>query len=71
MTKLLASGIPIRVVPPTARSEPSRAAGAPEPVAMDEVPADEGAELPVPERGSEIEDTEVIIDGVKLDSNSS
>ena len=52
------SGIPLRVVPPAARSD------------MDDVPAAEEAEQPVPERGAEVDNNEVIIDGLRLDSNS-
>ena len=55
----LRSGIPLRVLPPAARSD------------MDDVPAAaEESEQPVPERGAEVDNNEVIIDGLKLDSNS-
>ena len=56
------SGIPLRSSPPVARSD--------NPPEMDDVPADQEGEAPVPERGPDIEDTEVIVDGVKLDTNS-
>ena len=52
------SGIPLRVVPPAARSD------------MDDVPVADEAEQPVPERGAEVDNNEVIIDGLRLDSNS-
>ena len=53
------SGIPLRVLPPAARSD------------KDDVPAAaEESEQHVPERGAEVDNKEVIIDGVKLDSNS-
>ena len=45
---------PLRVVPPAARSD------------MDDVPAAEEAEQPVPERGAEVDNNEVIIDGLRL-----
>eukprot|EP00435_Cladocopium_sp_Y103_P063021 s303_g24.t1 len=53
------SGIPLRVLPPAPRPE------------ADEVPAAaEDAEPPVPERSFDLEHSEVIVDGVKLDSTS-
>ena len=53
------SGIRLRVLPPAARFD------------IDDVPAAaEESEQPVPERGAEVDNNEVVIDGVKLDSNS-
>ena len=54
------AGIPLRVNPPAARSE------------MEVVPAAaEEAEQPLPERSDEVNNHEVIIDGLRLGSNSS
>jgi hypothetical protein len=57
------SGIPLRVQPHAERPEPEQ---------PEEIPAAVGdAEMPVAERGPEIEDYEVIVvDGVKLDTTS-